>query len=221
MVWRIPALVLKDLYLCRREICGCWIGFVVFALILMRIAEPRDTGHRFLILGPGNLFLNLLYTEFLIFREKTKGTLAWLRAMPLSDSHLAASKFLALVIVQAVGYLATTAIIAPQWLAAGSGLAFYCYGLLILCFGSLMLVTRWFCGQRLGQVIPLAVFSLAWFAFFKLRQTHPWLDEWLADSWRTYWFQGLLTLAAVAWVASLWWIALVFIGSRDTSRLID
>ena len=95
---KLVALVVKDLFIHRRGVIGAWLFMGVFFMVL-RTLKPfpgADDEMSFLILL--NAYFLFLYTDWFIYREKTRGTFAFLRTMPVSDLHIVSSKFVVCVI---------------------------------------------------------------------------------------------------------------------------
>lgn len=99
-----------------------------------------------------NVLLAGFWSEWLISREKTKGTFAWLRATAVSDTELVLSKFLAAGLCATVLWIATAVVFVRPGLfagvAAGAGL---------VVFSAIAVASRLRFGAKVGQVLPYAV----------------------------------------------------------------
>ena len=91
MTRRIRALVVKDLRLHWKGIVGVHAGAVVLCLSALALGGPRDPGTLGAFVANMNVISLLLWGEWFISREKTKGTFAWLGTLPISAFELGAA----------------------------------------------------------------------------------------------------------------------------------
>lgn len=216
----VAAILIKDLYLYGRGILGAWVALAALVLLATRIMPPTHWRDPLAPLLCGNILFILFYTDFLVEREKAKGTLAWLRTMPLSEMHLVTAKSMGLALMIVAGNALTTLAAVPRFLLAHTG-EFLEALLGMLCLGATMLLTRWTLGGRTGQVVPLlGVFLSAW-GLLQLKKAFPGLSPWLLEMRSSTGYHILLPAAAAAWVLAMGWILVRALAARDTDRLID
>ncbi|MDQ3170619.1 MAG: hypothetical protein M3Q55_10825 [Acidobacteriota bacterium] len=145
----------KDLRIHGQDI-GLTQGAIVALLALAAHLKPSDASTTAALVVNFNMVLTLFWGEWLISREKTKGTFAWLRASPITDRELVASKF-----------AATAACCASLWLMTSTAFTEYSFVrrpllwwdllLALLVFGAVSTAARWRWGPKLGQMLPPAL----------------------------------------------------------------
>lgn len=85
--------IVKDLRLHGRAFALTLAAGLLLCLTLNRV-EPQAVGARVSLVCNINLLLTLLWSDWLITRERSKRTFAWLRGLPVDDGVLASAKFL-------------------------------------------------------------------------------------------------------------------------------
>ena len=103
----------------------------------------------------------ILWTEWLVSREKTKGTIAWLRTLPISDSQIVSAKFASYLLIAGSIWMTSTFLLVPWfWTRAGllTSILAFCA---LAAFGSMQLGARWRFRQKAGQALPLVALCLA------------------------------------------------------------
>ena len=102
---------------------------------------PQGVGPRVSFVFNLNLFLTMLWSDWLITRERSKRTFAWLRGLPVDDRVLAGSKFVVAAGCCVALWLVSSALFAPEsWRSPGTGLVLQC---VLLTFGGLTVATKW------------------------------------------------------------------------------
>ena len=102
----------------------------------------------------------MLWTEWLVSREKTKGTIAWLRTLPISDSQIVSAKFVSYLLIAGSIWMTSTFLLVPWfWTRAGflTSILAFCA---LAAFGSMQLGARWRFRQKVGHVLPVVVLLL-------------------------------------------------------------
>ncbi len=214
------ALCFKDFYLHRLEILGAWAGLCLFIGLLFYAIPPKSVQQQVVALVQANLFMNLVYSEYLIYREKTKGTFVWLRSMPLGDAHIVTAKFAVLAACQIGGYTLSLGLFAPLFVLQLPASALVIL-LAMICVGCMMLNTRWFFNQRMGMVIPVGVIVLLLGAYVKLKEHCPWIAEKLSEGWHAGGLKVAVAAVEIAWILLMWHLMVRLLGRRDTPRLVN
>ena len=109
----------------------------------------------FLLIFNFNFLMALLWADWLITREKLKGTFGWLRTLPVSDRDLVAAKFLTAALCGATLWVAMTVPFARGYFAGVAGIATWgVLLLLLLVVTGISLAVRWRFTQKLGVLVP-------------------------------------------------------------------
>ena len=159
----LSALVRKDLRLHRRGILLTYlivIGFVFWTFSFASRNVSRGEYASAAALFNINFIAALLWTEWLVSREKAKGTIAWLRTLPISDAQLVIAKFAAYILIVGLLWMSSTLLLVP-WYWTRAGLISMVLGFCALtAFGTMSLGARWKFRQKAGQVLPVGVLLL-------------------------------------------------------------
>ncbi len=158
----LSALVRKDLRLHWRGILLTQLLVIASGFFTFRFTSkvPRSESVNAAALFNFNFIAALLWTEWLVSREKTKGTIAWLRTLPISDAQIVTAKFAVYLLIIGLLWIISTLLLAPwYWTRTGfltSVLAFCA----LAAFGTISLGARWRFRQKVGHVLPLVVLLL-------------------------------------------------------------
>lgn len=153
---RVWALLGKDSRIHGRDIALTQLG--ILALIAMlRYGHPQDTS----ILASGVFVFNLLlagyWGEWLITREKTKGTFAWLRSSPVSDAELVTSKFAGVSLCSAVLWISSSALFTWSYWFPSRAAVWLILQLALIMFAAFTAATRFRFGPKVGHLLPFGV----------------------------------------------------------------
>lgn len=144
----VIALMQKDARLHGRAIASAQAAVLGIAALAWTLKPDADAANTTLLFN-FNVLLAGFWGEWLISREKTKGTFAWLRATTVTDAELVLSKFLAAGLCTTTLWVATAVVfVRPGRLEAVAVWA----GL--LTFSALAVACRWRFEAKMGQVLP-------------------------------------------------------------------
>lgn len=148
---RVFALIRKDARIHGRAIAVTQCALLGVAAVAVTMRPDAGSVNTTLVLN-FNILFSGFWSEWLVSREKTKGTFAWLRASAITDTELVVAKFLA------VGLCTTTLWIASALLfirpAAGEAVTIWAG---LLAFAALTVASRWRFDAKLGQFLPYAL----------------------------------------------------------------
>jgi hypothetical protein len=166
-----------------------------------------------------NIFLTLLWSEWLVARERSKGTFGWLRTLPVDDRVLAGTKFVTAAGSSVLLWVVSTGIFARElWQPAGKGVALLC---VVLVFGALGIAARLRFSWRMGQVAPLCILGVPVVLFMVFAGDGTARRDALIALWNAPWGRaavaGLLMLLYSVIVA----VAASWLSRTDTVDLID
>lgn len=216
----IGALIANDLRVHGRAIGltdALMLAFIWFASRFRKDAEAL-----FLLIFNLNFLMALLWGDWLISREKLKGTFGWLRTLPVSDRDLVAAKFLSAAICGATLWVSATLLFVPRYFSGGAGMATWVVLLLLLlaCSG-LSVAVRWRFSQKLGVLVPGALVLIPVLLLFGAKR-----QGWDAPRMlQAFWDQPLGKAAAAGALVCL--AGLVFLLTErwvrrsDTFRLLE
>ncbi len=212
------ALIAKDLRLHGRAVALTIAGCLLVLATALHVM-PQGVGPRVSFVFNLNLFLTMLWSDWLITRERSKRTFAWLRALPVDDGLLASSKFVAAAGCCVALWLVSSALFARElWRPSGTGLVLQCA---LLTFGGLTVATKWRFPWQLGQVLPLVIVLVPVLLFMTLAGDGT--DR--HDSLIAVWNAPCGTLAAAASLlavyAAIVTITLRWVTRADTFQLVD
>lgn len=215
---RLFALVLKDLYLYRLELVLSWVCAASVICGGFWWKPPDSTGHALVVTSMFNMIFMMAYGDWLSYFERSKGTLAWLRTLPISDQSVVSAKFIAALVMQSTAFLVPILISVKQ--------AFYPQHLLwtitawigVLTISSFMLFTKLILGRRFGQVVPFAVVIVVVLLASQIHERFPALWGVLAGVMFT---PALLIVLELLLIVGLWQLMCRWVAGRDTPQLVD
>lgn len=216
---RVVALVSKDVRIHGREIALTQAGILV-VIALMAYAKPGEIASLAAAVFSFNLLLAGFWGEWLITREKTKGTFAWIRSCPVDDADLVVAKFLAVAGCLISLWSASSLLFLRDYLVSSRPGAWVALQAGLLAFGMLSAATRFRFGPKAGQLVPFGCVLAALGATSVLEQA-GYLDgdpgAWLRS------LRGQVLVAVVAAAGGLAMIAmtLAWVRRSDTERLLE
>ena len=152
MLWTLMA---KDLRLHGLPLLLVFAAIFSFIGLVIRFI-PSDASLVGLVANV-NMIIPLLFGEWLIARERSTRSFAWLRSLPLDDRTLALSKFLLVSACCVVLWTLSSALFAREvWQSRGEALVTQCA---LLAFGALCVATRWRINWHLAQGVPFGILA--------------------------------------------------------------
>jgi hypothetical protein len=167
-----------------------------------------------------NLIVAALWGEWLISREKTKGTLAWLRTLPVSDTEIVAAKWLVSAGCILISWTSTTLIFFAPWVAS-HWVTWGTIALGLVLFGSVGLACRWRFGQKVGQALPFVLVGSVLLAILSLGDRAAPALEWLRTAWATPLGRGVVVALLLLAYGAVFWLVQSWVSRGDTSDLVE
>lgn len=167
----IRALVANDVRLHGRGILLTQVGIVAFVWVASRF--PRAPGALVSLVCNLNLILALLWGDWLVSREKLKGTFGWVRTLPVSDRDLVAAKFLSMTACSSMLWVLTSLPFLGGYFADGRAAEWTVLLLSFIAFGALSIGIRWRFTQKLGMTVPLLIVLVPLLLLIAAKQQHP------------------------------------------------
>jgi hypothetical protein len=161
----LTTLVANDLKVHGKGIALTDALMVAFVWFARRF--KNDPVALFLLIFNLNFLMALLWADWLITREKLKGTFGWLRTLPVSDRDLVAAKFLTAALCGATLWVAMTVPFVRGYFAGGAGIATWGVLLLmLLVVAGISVAVRWRFTQKLGVLVPGVLVLIPMLLFF-------------------------------------------------------
>ncbi len=166
-----------------------------------------------------NMFFSILMSEWLITRERSKHSFAWLRSLPVDDRTVAVGKFLYAAVVSVVLWTASSAVFAPGlWSPWSTGLVLQCS---LLVLGALLIGTRWRTSWRYGLLAALAVFLGPILIFLAVAGEDTARRAALVALWNAPYGPPLAAAGLLLiYVSTIWW-TVRWVERADTYQLVD
>ena len=166
-----------------------------------------------------NMFFSILMSEWLITRERSKRSFAWLRSLPVDDRTVAAGKFLYAAVVSAVLWTASSALFAPVlWSPWSTGLVLQCS---LLVLGALLIGARWRTNWRYAHGVALAIFAGPILIFLALVGEDTARRAALVALWNAPYGPPLAASSLLlVYVSTIWW-TVRWVERADTYQLVD
>lgn len=215
---QLSTLLAKDLRLHGRALAGAMAG----ALLLVAVAAyamPRGPGPRVALICNLNLMLALLWSEWLITRERSKGTFRWLRTLPVDDRVLAASKFIAAGLWSTSFWALSSILFARELLHPVGTWVTLLAGL--LAFGGLAVATKWRFSWRVGHIGPLLALVLPLLLVLSLAPEGSTRRDVLLTFWNGAWGRRLAAGSLLGIYALIILTTTHWLRRADTVDLVD
>jgi hypothetical protein len=166
-------LVRNDLHL-HGIALGATVIAVVVLLYAVKALEPSgsDPSAVGLILNL-NLVMVLVWGEWLVSREKTKGTIGWLRTLPVPSGALVMSKIATYMLACVVLWTASTILFVPHYFFPRAWLLWLALQSMLIFAGTLSVCGRFRFRQKVGQLLPLVVIGVPLVGLLALRRVVP------------------------------------------------
>ena len=217
---RVVALVAKDARIHGREIALTQIG-ILLLVGLMAYAKPGEIVSLAAAVFSFNLLLAGFWGEWLITREKTKGTFAWIRACPVDDAELVVAKFLAVAVCLISLWSVSSLIFLRDYIFFTRPGAWVALQAALLAFGMLSAATRFRFGPKAGQLVPFG-FVLAVLGAAGLLEQAGYLGDGDPGALlRTSAGQASVAVGAVAGAVAMVVMTLIWVRQSDTERLLE
>ncbi len=166
-----------------------------------------------------NMFFSILMSEWLITRERSKRSFAWLRSLPVDDRAVAAAKFLYAGMVSAVVWTVSSALFAPVlWSRWSTGLVLQCS---LLVLGALLIGARWRTNWRYAHGVALAVFAGPILIFLALVGEDTARRAALVAWWNAPYGPPLAAAGLLLMYVSIIWSTVRWVERADTYQLVD
>ena len=214
----ILALMGKDLRIHWKGIAAAHAGVLAITGLGIALGNPEADGVLRAFVSNLNFLCALLWGEWFVSREKTKGSFAWLRTLPIRAIDLCLSKFaITGVCVASLWTLTSLVYLRDDFRSAQAVWLVELTGLLL--FSATVVASRTLFRQKLGQTLPLLL-ALPIVLIALLAERYRFLDEALAY-WAT--LGGKATVALVLAVAcgGVCAVTIRLVRGAETRRLVE
>jgi ABC-type transport system involved in multi-copper enzyme maturation permease subunit len=216
---RIWELAVKDIRLHAWSIVATQLSAVGLGW-LGRAIGPEDPAADATLLFNINLILAGFWGDWLVSGEKLKGTVAWLRSLPITDFDLVTSKLVAQGFCIVSLWVLSTGLLLRD-VHGGWSLTWAALLLTILAFGAVSLGCRWRFRQKAGQLLPFGVVLVPLVVITMAGRLGLDAPQALEALWDHQEGQVIVAVALVTCYGAAWWAALTWVRRSDTSRLVE
>jgi len=180
------ALVALDLRLHGLAIMGMNVAGVAFILLVYAIRPNPGGGGLMALAFNMNLLFPMVWSDWLISREKIVHTIGWIRSLPVSDAAWVLAKVLTISVAITVTWAASA------WAAASAAALPWAPGwwlmlVALLTMGVLSVCARVRFTQKTGQILPLVVAGVPLAIFAVARRRGAASVQWLVSAWHDGW----------------------------------
>ena len=214
---RVAALVAKDLRLHGYAVGLFHVGAcILFWVVLQTRPETRSGAPQFII--SVNFMGGFLFSEWLITREKTKGTFAWLRTLPISATELYVSK-VAAVSFYTISLWGLSSLLFLRQLSFPSDWAsWFVWQALFLDAALVAVAARWRYSQKLGYVLPILVIGVVGVVGFWITGM---VGEPMQLAWQTLSGKLFIATALFAVYGAVGWITWQWVSRSETRKFLE
>ena len=215
----ILALMRKDLRIHWKGVAAAHAGALAITTTGIALGNPQENGALPAFVSNVNFLAALLWGEWFVSREKTKGSLAWLRTLPISAAALCLSKFAVCGLAVASLWTLTSLVFLRDEFLPDAPAVWAVELLGLLLFSATVVASRMLFRQKLGQTLPLLlVLPIVLIALLAERSGS--LDAALA-LWRTPAGKAAAALVLAAAFGGVCALTVRLVASAETRRLVE
>jgi len=218
---RIRTLVGKDLRIHGRSIVVTQCAVIGLGFLAVALRPQAPQADLAVPLFSFNLLLAGYWGDWFVSREKLKGTVAWLRSLPVADYDLVTSKLVAQAICSVTLWVLTSGVFLWGFFVPGRVATWAVLQLALLAFGALSLACRWRFHQKVGQTLPFAVLFVPVALLVVTKRLRADLYGQLGAMWDAPGAQLAAAVVMLIAYAAVWWGTLAWMRGSDTSRLVE
>lgn len=214
----VVALIGKDLRIHWKGVAAAHAGSLAIIGLGVALGNPQEGSVLLAFVSNLNFLCALLWGEWFVSREKTKGSFAWLRTLPIRTVDLCLSKF-AITGICVISLWTLTSLAYLRGDFRSSPVAWMVEQVGLLLFSATVVASRMLFRQKLGQVLPLLlVLPIALLAV--LAERFRFLDEVVAY-WGTVGGRVAAALALGAAYGGVCALTIRLVGGAETRRLVE
>jgi hypothetical protein len=223
-MWRrqLAALVRNDLRIHGLAVAGQIGAILLLAAVLDRVPPARGGRATF-----ANALLNLnvvvavVLAEWLAAREKTKGTFAWLRTLPIGDRVIIGSKFVSAWICCSATWVITTVPFDRGYYFPDRWSTWLVWMLVCVTLSSAAMFLRLCFPQKRGLIVLSTVVVLLLGSAFAFSRSYPDLALRVTDFIFSGRGHALMVALLVACSGGLFIAAAGWMSRSETTRLLE
>lgn len=215
----LRALVAKDIRLHGRALALVVAGTLLLLAAATRLGPTRTSAATAGFVFNINFFGALLLSEWLVARERSTRSFAWLRSLPADDRTLAFSKFILAAAFGAGLWTLSSALFARGLWRPPSDALVLLLGL--LTFGAVCVATRWRINWRFAHVVPIAIMALPVLLFAAFAREDTAGRAVLVTVWNAPYGPPLAAAGLVLLYALTVWSTVRWLERADTYELVD
>lgn len=213
----VKVLIYKDLRLHWKSLIGFWTAWAAIVLVAFEASAPESLFQRQILIVNGQLCFLLLYLETFVAREKVKGTLAWVRSLPVSEQQIVASKMIVFCAVEILGGVGLIGVSSVGW-PLESRLLFILMSIsTVLLLGAGVLFARWVFAFKTAAVVPFAAVVVILLMLKTARRQWPDFGRILELTVQSPSTQLAVIGVELGMLALLWWGIGVILTERDVT----
>jgi hypothetical protein len=221
---KVRTLIGNDLRLHGRGIAGVelgMLGFIALVLWVTRAGPTSTPAVQVPFVFNVNFLISLLWGEWLVSREKTKGTLAWLRALPLSDQDIVTAKFLTCALCCVSLWISSSLLFVRSYFFPSRWATWWIYQLCLLGLATFSLSGRWRFRQKLGMMLPLVAVGVPLLAVLLADEAGIHILRYLTTFYSEPGGKGWVAAGLVVFCGAVWWATVKWVSRCETYELLD
>ena len=212
-------LVAKDLRLHGGPLALVFAAPLAACAAMMHFGPDRGQGPFVGLVFNVNMVVAAFMSEWLVARERTKRTFAWLRTLPVDDRALAGSKFLMAAAVSVGLWTATSITFAPAlWSPWTTGLVLQ--GLLLV-LGALCIAARLRFNWHYAHLAGVLVFAAPLVLFVAFAGEDTARRAAVAALWNAPYSRPLAAAGLLLFHFAVVWTTVRWFARADTYRIVD
>ncbi len=221
---QVRTLIGNDLRLHGRGIAWVELGMLGFIALVLWANRSRPTSTPAVnvsLVFNVNFLIAILWGEWLVSREKTKGTLAWLRTLPVSDQDIVTAKFLTCALCCVSMWISSSLLFVRSYFFPSHWASWWIYQICLLGFATFSLSARWRFRQKLGMILPLLTIFVPLLAVLLADEAGIHILRHLATFYSEPRGKGWVAAGLVAFCGGVWWATVNWVSRSETYELLE
>jgi ABC-2 family transporter protein len=218
---QVRALIGNDLRLHWRGVAALQLGLLGFMALLFWVALAKPTPVVASAVVNCNILAIIQFGNWIVSREKTKGTFAWLRTLPISDREIVTAKMLTCALWCISMWVSSSLLFARNFFFPGHWPTWVIYQLALLGGATFSLAGRWRFREKLGIILPGVAFLVPWAGILLMDKAGIPVVRYLAAFYSGPGDKGLVIVGLAIFCAGIRWATVTWVSRSDTYELLE
>jgi hypothetical protein len=215
------ALIEKDLRLHGAGMAGTAVVLLALPALAGFVKPGARIDSAASLITSLNFILMMLWGDWLVSREKTKGTIGWLRTLPVPDHAIVLAKVATYMTGCTLMWVASTLLYVPRFFFPGRWREWLITLCVLMFVGTVSVCGRFRFSQKLGQVLPPAVLGVLLATYYLGLRVAPEATVRLATMATRPEMVGVFAASILGLSGAVIAVTIVWMGRAETFELTE